>query len=45
MTQLNNLVAAVCERPVTDVMPIAMKLLGKDDLKLARLLVLKFCFI
>ena len=45
MTQLNNIVATVCEIPCADMIPVAMKLLHKDELKVVHLLVLKFCFI
>ena len=45
MTQLNNVVAVVCEMPGTDAIPVGMKLLDKDELNVVRLLVLKYCFI
>ena len=43
--QLNKVVAAVHDKPGADVIPVAMKLLDKEELKLARAFVLKCCFI
>lgn len=45
MTQLVNVLEAPSERPNVNVMHVAMKLLGRDELKVACLLVLKCCFI